>query len=238
VRNATAFAVEALPKTDNHERKEEADNMPKPVHLKALDGFTKLSDVDVVKNGIGIQTNMTGNSKFPNPPVDLAVLKTNLDTLSALVAEAADGSKKVIAKKNQQREVVIGMLRLLARYVEMTCQGDPAAFQTSGFQLASTIKKVPAPLSEKIRKIQRGSNSGQIVVWIQSVRKAASYELRHAPAPNGATPVTWTTEAVAGVKAPVVIASLTPGATYVFQARALGKDGYTDWSDSVTFICA
>jgi hypothetical protein len=212
--------------------------MTKTVHLKALDGFTKLSDVDVVKNGIGIQTNMTGNSKFPNPPVDLAVLKTDLDSLSALIAESADGSKKVIAKKNQQREVVVGMLRLLARYVEMTCQGDPASFQTSGFQLASTTKVAATPLSEKIRKIQRGATSGQIVVWIKSVRQAASYEIRHAPAPNGATPITWTTEAVVRVKAPVVIDGLTPGATYVFQARALGKDGYTDWTDSVTFICA
>jgi hypothetical protein len=212
--------------------------MTKTVHLKALEGFTKLSDVDVVKNGIGIQTNMAGNSKFPNPPVDLALLKTDLDALSALIAESSDGSKKVIARKNQQREVVVGMLRLLARYVEMTCQGDPAAFQTSGFQLASTTKVAPAPLSERIRKIQRGANSGQIVVWIKSVRKAASYEVRHALATNGTTPVTWTTEAVAGVKSPVVIAGLTPGATYVFQARALGKDGYTDWTDSVTFICA
>ena len=48
--------------------------MPTPVHLKALVGFYKLSDVDVVKNGITVQTNMTGNPKFPNSPVDLAVL--------------------------------------------------------------------------------------------------------------------------------------------------------------------
>jgi hypothetical protein len=212
--------------------------MTKTVHLKPLDGFTKLSDVDVVKNGIGIQTNLTGNSKFPNPPVDLAVLKTNLDQLSALIAESADGSKKVIAKKNQQREVVVRMLRLLARYVEITCEGDLAAFQTSGFQLASKTKAVTTPLSEKIRKIDRGANSGQIAVWIQPFRKAASYELRYAPSVNGGTPTTWATEGVARVKVPAVITGLTPGTTYVFQARALGKDGYTDWSDSVTFICA
>src|SRR5712691_2438197 len=126
--------------------------MPNPVHPKALVGFYRLSDVDVVKCGITVQTNMTGNPKFPNSPVDLAVLKTDLDSLTALVAEAADGSKKVIAKKNQQREVVIGMLRWLARYVEVVSLTDPAAFETSGFQLASTTKAQPVPLSEKIRK--------------------------------------------------------------------------------------
>src|SRR3954464_8717682 len=111
--------------------------MPKPIHLKPLDGFFKLSDVDVVEAGITIHSSMNGNSLFPNPPLDLAVLKTNLDTLSALISEAADGSKKVITRKNLQREIVIGMLRLLARYVEVACQGDPLAFQTSGFELAA-----------------------------------------------------------------------------------------------------
>ena len=213
--------------------------MPKPIHLKALDGYTKQSDVDVVKNGIAVQSSMTGNSKFPSPPVDLAVLKTNLDTLSGLISEAVDGSKKVIAKKNQQRQAVIGMLRLLARYVEIASQGDPAAFQTSGFQLASTTRTTTTPLSEKIRKIQRGANSGTLAVWLQAFRHAASYELRYAPVPaGGGTPTTWTTDPVAGVKAPVVLTGLTPGTTYVFQARALGKNGYTDWGDSVTFMPA
>jgi hypothetical protein len=213
--------------------------MPKPIHLKALDGYTKQSDVDVVKNGIAVQSSMTGNSKFLNPPVDLAVLKTNLDTLSGLISEAVDGSKKVIAKKNQQRQAVIGMLRLLARYVEIASQGDPAAFQTSGFQLASTTRTTTTPLSEKIRKIQRGANSGTLAVWLQAFRHAASYELRYAPVPaGGGTPTTWTTDPVAGVKAPVVLTGLTPGTTYVFQARALGKNGYTDWGDSVTFMPA
>ena len=35
----------------------------------------------------GLQTGMTGNSNFTTTPVDLAVLKTNIDSLSALMAE-------------------------------------------------------------------------------------------------------------------------------------------------------
>jgi hypothetical protein len=211
--------------------------MPNTVHFKALAGFSKLSDLDVVKNGISVQTNLTGNSKFANAPVDLAVLKTDLDSLTALIAEAADGSKKVIARKNQQREVVIGMLRMLARYVEVVSQSDPAAFQTSGFQLASRTKAQAAPLSEKIRKIDRGANSGQVLVWLQAVRKAGSYELHYGPAVNGGAPTTWTTQGVLMVRSPIVLTGLTPGVTYFFQARALLKEGYTDWSDPVTFIC-
>jgi hypothetical protein len=31
---------------------------------------------------------------------------------------------------------------------------------------------------------------------------------------------------------------LPPATTYAFQVGALGKLGYTDWSDSMTFVCA
>jgi len=126
---------------------------------------------------------------------------------------------------------------MLARYVEVVSQGDPAAFETSGFQLASRTKAQAAPLSEKIRRIDRGSNSGQVLVWLQSVPKAGSYELHYGPAVNGGAPTTWTTQGVLMVRSPIALTGLTPGATYFFQARALLKDGYTDWSDPVTFIC-
>src|SRR3954451_9970534 len=188
--------------------------MPKPVHLTALTNYYKLADLDVVKNGITAFTNLTCNSKFASAPVDLAVFKTDLDMFSALIVEAADGSKKAIARKNQQREVVIGMLKLLARYVENVSLNDPTAFQTSGFQLASTTKAPAAPLSEKIRRIDHGANSGQVRVWIQPHRGAGSYELHYGPAVNGGAPTTWTSQAVLMVKSPAILTGLTPGTTY------------------------
>ena len=170
-------------------------------------------------------------------PVDLATLKTNIESFSALIAESLDGSKKVIAEKNKQRQVVITTLRLLGRYVEGACKNDMAIFQTSGFEPASTTKVVLPPLSEKIRKIEHGANSGQIAVWVKAVPDAVSYELRFAAIGNGGTPSAWTNVPVAIVKTPTIVNGLTPGTTYTFQARALAKDGYTDWSDSLTFIC-
>jgi hypothetical protein len=205
--------------------------------IRALVGFSGAPDADVVTRGTAVQTKMTGNSNYPSPPVDLAILKTTIDSLSALMAEALDGSKKVIAQKNKQRGTVVEMLRLLARYVEMACNNDMAIFQTSGFEPASVTKASPEPLSEQIRRIDHGDNSGQLLVYVRTIRGATSYELRYAPAVNGGTPTSWATEVVTRVKAPVILTDLTPATTYVFQARALAKSGYTDWSDSVTFIC-
>jgi hypothetical protein len=205
--------------------------------IKPLDGFTNVSDADVIQRVTAVLTAMAGNSNFPNSPVDLAVLKTNLDAFVALVAQAADGSKKVIAQKNKQRATIVEMVRLLARYVEGASKGDMSTFQTSGFQPASTTKAKAAPLSEKIRKISKGPNSGQAKVWIHPLHGALSYVVRYATSVNGAVPTSWTEQPVGLVKGAVLLTGLTPAATYLFQARALLKNNtYTDWSDSVTYV--
>jgi len=125
--------------------------------IRVLDGFAKVPDGGVLSRGTVVQTNMTGNPNFPDPPVNLADLKAAIGRFSALIAEALDRSKKVIAEKTKQREVVIDMLRLLARYVEVTCDGDMAKFQTSGFQPASATKPQTPPLSENVRRIRARS---------------------------------------------------------------------------------
>jgi hypothetical protein len=210
--------------------------MSKAKLIKPIDGFAGVSDADVLSRGNNVQTSMTGNTNFSNPPVDLAALKTALDTFSALIAQALDGGKKVVAEKNKQRMAVIKMLRLLGRYVEVNCEDDMAIFETSGFQPALTTKTTTPPLTEKIRKVAHGTNSGEITVWLKAVAKASSYEFRYAVANAGAT-TTWTTMPLSTVKAPIPLKGLTPATTYLFQARALVKDTYTDWSDSVSFIC-
>src|SRR5256884_8061906 len=151
--------------------------MKKPKKINPLDGFSNAADADVVSRCTTFHTSMPGNPNFPNPPVDLAGLKTAIDAFSALIAQALDGSKKVIAEKNKQREVVVKMVRLLGRYVEVTSNGDMAVFQTSGFQAAAPKTPTP-PLTERIRKVEHGPNSGQITVWLKAVARASSYEIR------------------------------------------------------------
>jgi hypothetical protein len=149
-----------------------------------------------------------------------------------------DGSKKVIAQKNKQREVVIKNLRLLARYVEVASNGDMAVFLTSGFLAASTTKAAPAPLPlPVIRSVDHGELPGELVVQVLAVAKAKSYEFRYGASINGAEPSSWTSKVVGAVRPPVGINGLTPGTVYAVQVRALGTVGWTDWTDSATCMC-
>jgi len=211
---------------------------PKVPKIKPLENYDAMSDLDVVVRGTAAQTGLTGNTNFTNLPVDLTALKTDIDSFSALIAEAQDGSKKVIAQKDKQREVVVKKLKLLGRHVEVNSNGDMALFTSSGFQAASTTRTPPSPLPlPVIQSVDHGAISGEIVVQVLKIKGAKSYDIRFGARVNGADPTTWTTKVVTKVKPPVGIQGLTPGTVYAFQVRALGPLGYTDWTDSMTCMC-
>src|ERR1700674_2540547 len=108
----------------------------------------------------------------------LAVLQAAIDRLLALMAEARDGSRKVIAEKNKQRAEAIMLIRLLTRYVEVTCKNDEAIFKSSGLDLAYTTRRPTQHLSERIRRIAYGDTSGKLRIFINDDREAGSYQLR------------------------------------------------------------
>jgi len=216
---------------------EETCFMSKANRIRSSEGYDTMPDADLFARAIAVANGMTGNANFTEPPVELPSFKTNIDKFSELMAESLDGSKRVIAQKKQQREVIIKMLRLLARYVEFHCNDDIATFKSSGFEPLSTIRSPRNQLSQNIRRIDHGPISGQLVFRFKAVPKALSYELRWRPAMDGNTPAEWTIQLVTRVKAPITIDRLTPGTVYAFQVRAMELAGYTDWSDSITRMC-
>jgi hypothetical protein len=206
--------------------------------IKPLEDYGALTDEQVVSRGTAVANAMTGNVNFPNPPVDLAALKTGIATLTTLIAEAKDGSKKVMAEKRKQRAVVVKMLRLLGRYVEVNCKEDMAIFKSSGFPPASTTRAPAKQLSHVIRKISHGELNGELLVQLKAHPKGRGYNLRYgAVGANGAPPSTWTTQTITTVKGPVLLKGLAPGTLYAFQVQTFTKSGFSDCSDSVTFMC-
>jgi hypothetical protein len=221
------------------QKKRKGDYMSKKKmsSIKPVEKYTVMPDAEVLNRAMAVYTGMNGNPNFTSPPVTPADLKTGIDSLSALLAAALDGGKKVIAEKNKQLHAVIKMMRAEGRYVELNCKDDLATFKSSGFEPVSTVKAPPAALTEKIRSIGHGPNSGEIVVKLKAIAKAGSYEFRFGASANGGLPATWTMQSMTSVKAPIKLAGLTPGTIYAFQARALVNTVYTDWSDPATFMC-
>jgi len=205
--------------------------------IRPSENYVSMKDADLLTASRTVETSMTGNVNFPNPLIDpQKVLKVDNDSFDALIAQAQDGGRKVVAQKNKQREVVIKDLRLNGRYDESISNNDLAIFTSSGFVPTSGVRAPQVPLSPTIRSLNHGTVAGQLIVRMKAVAGALSYELRYAPETNG-VPGTWVSQLVTAVKSPIPINGLTPGTVYAFSARAMDKAGYSDWSDPVTMMC-
>jgi hypothetical protein len=207
--------------------------------IKAKLGLHGVSDTDAATAFMTSYQGLLNNSKFPNPPVDLATYKSGIDQFSALIIDAEDGGKKAISAKDKQRPVVIKMYTQLGHYVEAACNDDLATFITSGFtQQAPKIRTAAQPLTEaKFRWIDRGANSGDVVVLPEKQTGAVAYDVRYALEGAGGVLGPSTIVTVTTAKK-VTISGLTPAGIYQFQIRALGVLGYTDWMDTKTFVVA
>jgi hypothetical protein len=197
-------------------------------------GVTQIPDGDLLSRLNAVHEGMLNNPVYPNPPVDMAGFKAAIDAYTAAAAAALDGGKSAIVARDQRRRDAIIMLRLLGHYVEGACKNDMKTFLSSGFVAAPSRQPAPPqPVSApSIVRVNQG-NSGQLLVTIQPVARARSYELRYAPVPAAGTTGNWTRIVVASTKPATPINNLTPGGNYTFQVRAFGKLGFSDWSAPV-----
>jgi hypothetical protein len=212
--------------------------MAKVKPIKASLGFKKVTAGDVVTRANAVLDGVFADkADYATPPVDQATFKGQIDALSASMAAALDGGKKAIAAREHQKEVVIKSLRQLGHYAEENCKDDMNTFLKSGFQAAFTTRTSAPPLSDWIRKIVPGKNSGHLLVSIIAHPNALSYQLRWAAVGQGGALGNWTEQPVGKTKPATTVSGLTPATAYAFQVRAVTNSGYTDWSDSVTRIC-
>jgi hypothetical protein len=205
--------------------------------IKAIVNFRRMGPEVVLSTSEAIQVHFKDNPNATAPlPVDMATVKSATDVLLAKIAAAADGGKTAVAEKNHQKEIVVGLLEQLAYYAEANCKRNMTTFLSFGFTpKASTQKRTP-PVSESIRKIEPGKNSGEFKMTLMPYPDAGSYEVQWASLGAGGVPGSWTSKAFTSLKPPVLITGLNPGTTYIFQARAVTKTGHSDWSQSVTRI--
>ena len=208
----------------------------KPKKIKVVIGLTKMTDPNITPLLDGSSKGLAAHQDiFPRLPVDLATYEAAINAYKAAIPAALDGSRTANAQKNKLRNAAIKLYELNAKYVEVTSNDDMATFLLSGYQAASTTKTPPAPLPvPAIASVVQGPSSGQLKAAIASLPKALSFVLRHGAVPSGGgTPASWIEDTIPHKK-PVMITGLTPGTVYMFQVKALGRLGFTDWSDPIS----
>lgn len=184
-----------------------------------------------------VYTGLNGNPGLPNPPFPLSDLKTEIGGLRDSIVQAQDGGKLARAELKQRRQLVVNMLRELAHYVEANCNGDEQLLRSSGFEPAPKARVQTPPLSKRIRSLRQGEISGDVLLKLVDDPEAASYKARWTVASAEGEPESWVEIHVPQTRPATLIRGLKPGVTYLFQACALHNSGFTDWSDSATYLC-
>jgi hypothetical protein len=81
-------------------------------------------------------------------------------------------------------------------------------------------------------------HSTQLLVNVNKVANARTYELQTAAIGDGGAPGPWQRGGLFTKSRAMLLNGLTPGTTYAVQVRAIGgSTGYSDWSDPVSHMC-
>jgi hypothetical protein len=185
------------------------------------------SDPQLIVDTRGILTGLTGNPHYLTPSPALAAVQAALDDFITALANAADGGQTLTAIKNAKRAALVALLRALASYVSVTCNGDLAVLLSSGFPIQkpqrSPVGELPAPANVTL---SLGAHTGELDAAATPVVGASVYNWRlaRADAPTVYVQTAQTTAASTSFE------SLTPGVAYVTQVNAVGSAGPSDWS--------
>lgn len=193
--------------------------------LKVSLRFASLPDMELDNFAQSIVDAMTGNTSYPAPPISMADLKTAADDFSNQITAAKAGGPADTAAKNSSRQTLLGLLRLLAGYVQISCHNDLPTLLNSGFQAQST-NRAQSPLDQPQSLSIKNGTSGQLVARVNPVKNTSMYEGRIKA--NG----DWLPSVFTGDSQHITFDNLTPGTNYTVQVRALGgSTGQSDWSD-------
>src|SRR5437763_3729500 len=171
-------------------------------------GFARLSDTELDNFAQSVIASLTGNAAFASPPVTLANLQAAKNDFTSKLAAAQGGGVAATAAKNNSRQTLVGLLRQLAGYVQISCNNDMATLLGSGFQ-AQSSNRAQSPLEQPVSLSIKNGMSGQLLADVDPVRNTSMYEGR---IKTGAGD--WLPSVFTGDSQHITFNGLTPGTVY------------------------
>jgi hypothetical protein len=206
-------------------------------HIRIAVGYDNQSDQEVLTTGYTAVQGLTNNTALTNPPVDPKALQAAADDLSSAIAAQPHGGPAATAAKNNKRAVLVALLRKLAHYVQDNCGGNLEVIRLAGF-VPIVANRTSTPLeTPSIQSVDFG-NSGELVLKVTRIARARCYQVQSSTGVAGSTPE-WKDAGLFTDSRSIRITGLTPGTTYSFQVRAVGRSNrHSDWSNPVSRMSA
>ena len=192
----------------------------------AITWLNRVSSAELQTNTFSILKMLADNSAiYPAPAPTLATLQAALDNFIRKDALAADGGKSATAAKKNARSLLTDLLRQLACYVSVACQGNRTNLLLSGFP---THKQMREPVGQLTKpeelQVKHGPQQGNLTGRVKPVKGAVIYLWRIVANLPGAKPVI-----VQDIAATHTFKALAAGVGYTIDVAAMGTAGVTDW---------
>src|SRR5690606_22326522 len=147
---------------------------------KALIGFSRMKDDELVVAANTIIGAMTNNPHYPQPTPDLADIQLALDDFTGkLAASRKRGSPEDTALKNESKVPLVDALRKLGYYVNREADGHLSTLLSSGFPTSGTGGPTMVPLGVEAVQLRDGRQSGQVRLDFAKQRGVLIYEYRY-----------------------------------------------------------
>ncbi len=199
----------------------------------ALTFLTKDTDAQLLARTEGILSAMADNAHYPTPTPSLAVIGAAKDAFASAVVLALEGGKMATAAKNARRVELVLLLRQLAGYVQLTCQGELTVLISSGFPIQKPQRQPAGVLPPPAHlTVTQGPRTGELRAVTAPAKGAAICSWRVSTA---TAPTVWVQTATT-TAARIVFGGLTPGVIYRVEARVVNSAGPSDWTGPVAHM--
>ena len=156
---------------------------------------------------------------------------------AALLADGGD--RAAIADRKEKRAVTEEILKDWAPVLELAAKtaGSIAILENSGYDLRQPPQPRPQPLPAPELKVFRNGLSGEIDGRGTPITGGLCYEGQFCLGTDTQTG-TWQPAFFTSRPSKLKYGGLTPGQMYSFRLRALGRDGWSPWSDIAQLMAA
>ena len=135
--------------------------------------------------------------------------------------------------KNQDKDTLLGSMRMLAINLEGLALGNQAKLVSTGFDLASSGDSVPAIGAPTNFRLSDGLNSGELRTLVKGVDRAMMYSHEYSLTPPDADTawITWVCSSVGNT-----FSDLPSGTRVYARVGAIGRKDQLVYSDVLSRI--
>jgi hypothetical protein len=209
---------------------------------KLIVSFDRLSEAEFLARAGAIVSSPANNPSFPrpwpNPAPSFEEMEQAFNAYQTAYQAALGRDTFKIAQRKDARDVLTGIFKRLANYLELVADGDATMLASTGYELrretasSATVTTLSAPQGLTLK---HGELSGVLILHAIRMPNAASYEAQIADS-DPTVEANWKSEGIHVHCSHIELTGLTPGKRYSVRLRGIGIPGPGAWSDTVTLM--